>query len=161
EAGEFGRILEISRQRQLDSRSDPLTAVLAAHASFEAGAPEVARALASALAESPTSAIRARAQIVLALCLRASGQVTEATRLHQASIRSAEETDDEELKAWAGVHLFRHLTISAPRNVAAAMLPSVRAQVLGSGSPRAAAYLHATVAVSEGQAGRFLEAKRH
>jgi hypothetical protein len=161
DAGEFGQILEVVRQSKFDGRSDPSIAVLVAYACFEAGATDLAQSLASAQADSPMPAVRARAQLVLALCLRASGHVTEARRLHQASMRSAEETDDEDLKAWTSVQQLRHLVISAPRNVAAAMLPSVRTQVLRSGSPRATAYLHATVAVGEGQAGRLREAQRH
>jgi len=161
DAGEYGRILEAARQSQFDGRLDPSIGALVAYACFEAGATDLARSLALDRTESQKPGVRARAQLVLALCLRASGQVTEARRLHQASIRSAEETDDEDLKAWTALHLLRHSTISAPRNVAAAMIPSVRAQVQRSGSPRATAYLHATVAVGEGQAGRIREAQRH
>ena len=161
DAGEYGRILEETRLLHLDRGIDPDLAVLIAHASFEAGAPQRAQSLASAHIESSHPVVRARAQLVLALCLRAGGQVTEARRLHQASIRSADESADDELQAWTALHMLRHLIISAPRNVGAAMLPSVRVRALRSGSARAAAYLHATVAIGEGQAGRIDEAQRH
>jgi DNA-binding NtrC family response regulator len=159
--GQYGRVLQEARDFDPDSRSDPGLTAIIAHASFEAGAVQQARSLATACIDSPVPLVRSRAQLVLALCLRAAGQIAEAGKLHQASIRSSDETDDDELKAWASLHLLRHVMVTSPRSVAAAMLPTVRARVVKSGSPHATAYLHATVAVGEGQAGRVKEAKRH
>jgi DNA-binding NtrC family response regulator len=159
--GEYGRILQETRDLELDLRPDPALTSIVAHASFEAGAADRARALASRCISSTMPGVRARAQLVLALCSRAEGQVTEASKLHQASIRSSDETADGELKAWTSLHFLRHVVISSPRSVGAAMLPTVRQRVVASGSPHTAAYLHATVAVGDAQAGRLREARRH
>lgn len=161
DGGHYGRILEAINHLEHDTATDLELAVLVAHASFEAGAQRQAQALALSCLESPLPGVKARAQLVLALCLRAVGQLTEARRLHQASNRCAEESGDSELDAWTALHLFRHLIVSAPRDVAGAMLPSVRGKVLRLASARASAFLHATVAVGEGHAGRVSEAMRH
>jgi DNA-binding NtrC family response regulator/tetratricopeptide (TPR) repeat protein len=159
-AGEYGRILEDTRHLHPSARTDPSRTALIAQATFEAGDLARARALAMACIASGVAAARARGQLVLALCFRATGDVTEALQLHQSALRSAEEAGDDELQAWAAIHLLRHLFVSG-RNIAAAVVPTTRAKASKAGSTHATAYLHATVAVGEGQAGRHGEARRH
>jgi DNA-binding NtrC family response regulator/tetratricopeptide (TPR) repeat protein len=159
-AGEYGRILDDTQHLHLNARTDPSRTALIAQATFEAGDLARARALAMPCIASGVAAARARGQLVLALCFRATGDVTEALQLHQSALRSAEEADDDELQAWAAIHLLRHLFVSG-RNIAAAVVPTTRAKASKAGSTHVTAYLHATVAVGEGQAGRHGEARRH
>jgi DNA-binding NtrC family response regulator len=159
-AGEYGRILEDTRQLQPNAGTDPARAAFIAHATFEAGDVARARAWATPCIASGVIAAQARGQLVLALCRRATGDVTEALQLHQSALHSAEEAQDDELQAWAAIQLLRHLFVSG-RNIAAAVVPATRAKASKAGSIHATAYLHATVAVGEGQAGRHGEARRH
>jgi hydrogenase-4 transcriptional activator len=158
--GEYGRILDATRNLKPHGRAEPERTALIAHATFEAGDLARARAWALACVESNHGAARARGQLVTALCLRAAGDVTQATHFHQSALRSAEAADDDELEAWTAIHLLRHLFVSG-RNLAAAMVPTTRTKASKAGSTHATAYLHATVAVGEGQAGRPEEARRH
>jgi DNA-binding NtrC family response regulator/tetratricopeptide (TPR) repeat protein len=157
--GEYGRIYEDTRG--LEPRTtEPLHAAMIAQATFEAGNAARAREWATHCVASTSASARARGQLVLALCTRARGKVEEALQLHQAALRSAEEARDEELEAWAAIHLLRHLLASG-RNVAAALVPMTRAKSVRVGSTHVTAYLHSTVAVGEGHAGRPGEARRH
>jgi DNA-binding NtrC family response regulator/tetratricopeptide (TPR) repeat protein len=157
--GEYGRIYEDTRR--LEPRTtEPLNAAMIAQATFEAGNAVRAREWAMHCVESASASVRARGQLVLALCTRAKGNVEQALQLHQAALRSAEEAGDEELEAWTAIHLLRHLLASG-RSIAAALVPMTRAKSLRVGSTHVTAYLHSTVAVGEGHAGRPGEARRH
>jgi DNA-binding NtrC family response regulator/tetratricopeptide (TPR) repeat protein len=160
DAGEYGRIFEHTQHLQTNRTPDPVRAALIAQATFETGDVPRARAWAALCLESTITAARARGQLVLALCHRASGDMTRALQLHQSALRSAEESQDDELDAWTAIHLLRYLFVSG-RNVAPAMVPNTRVKASKAGSVHATAYLHATVAVGEGQAGRPEEARRH
>jgi DNA-binding NtrC family response regulator/tetratricopeptide (TPR) repeat protein len=159
-SGEYGLILRDTRQRQPDVKAEPTLTGLVAEASFEAGDVRRARDWAVACTGSQLPAVRARGQLVLARCLRATGEISRATDLLQAALRSAEEARDDELEAWTAVHLLRHLFVTQ-RSLAAAMVPAARAKVSKAGSRHLTAFLHSTVAVGECQAGRVGEGRRH
>jgi DNA-binding NtrC family response regulator len=86
--------------------------------------------------------------------------MSQATQLFQSALSSSEEGGDKELEAWIAVFLLRHMFV-AGRELAGAMVHATRAKVAKAGSAHATAYLHATVALAEGQAGRLREARRH
>ena len=159
-SGEYGRIAEEARRLEPDARSEPHRSALIAQATFEAGDIARARAWATPCIESSHASARARGQLVLALCTRATGDIAQATQLFRAALSSSEEGGDNELEAWIAVFLLRHMFV-AGRELAGAMVHATRAKVAKAGSAHATAYLHVTVALAEGQAGRLREARRH
>ena len=159
-SGEYGRVVEEARRLEPDARSEPHRTALIAQAIFEAGDIARARAWAMPCLDATHGSARARGQLVLALCTRATGDISQATQLFRLALSSAEEGRDKELEAWIAVFLLRHMFV-AGRELAGAMIHATRAKVTSAGSVHATAYLHATVALAEGQAGRLREARRH
>ena len=159
-SGEYGRVVEEARRLEPDARSEPHRTALIAQALFEAGEIARARAWAVSCVESSHASARARGQLVLALCARATGDMSQATQLFQSALSSSEEGGNNELEAWIAVFLLRHMFV-AGRELAGAMVHATRAKVARAGSAHVTAYLHATVALAEGQAGRLREARRH
>jgi DNA-binding NtrC family response regulator/tetratricopeptide (TPR) repeat protein len=159
-AGEFGRIFELTRKQEPDTKTHPVLAALVAHATLEAGQIVRARAWAAVCTGSHHPAVRARGQLVTARCLRATGDISQATKLHQSALRSAEEANDDELAAWTAIDLLRHLFVTR-RALAGTMVPAARVKTIRAGATHVTAYLHATVAFGEGQSARIEEARRH
>ena len=159
-SGEYGRVVEEARRLEPDARSEPHRTALIAQAIFEAGDIARAQAWARSCVDSSHASARARGQLVLALCSRATGDMSQATQLFRSALSSSEVGSDKELEAWIAVFLLRHMFV-AGRELAGAMVHTTRAKVAKAGSAHATAYLHATVALAEGQAGRLREARRH
>lgn len=132
-SGEYGRILEDSRHLQPDAKAEPTRTALIAQAIFDAGDLPRAREWATPCAESPNVTARARGQLVLAMHVRATGDMSQSTKLFQAALRLAEEAHDDELEAWISIVLLRHMFVGG-RDFAAAMLPATRAKAAKAGS---------------------------
>jgi DNA-binding NtrC family response regulator len=162
-SGEFGTLSKpFEAAHPNDSRLDPEVRVLVAHGLVRVGHPDRARELLShEIAANASIGLRARAQVVLGLACRSTGQFADAQVHLRSAVRLAQEQGEPEAVAWTHLHLLRHMLDSGEAEIAQAMVPIARRSVSRAGSAQATAYLHAVIAAMEGQKGHLDEGWRH
>jgi DNA-binding NtrC family response regulator/tetratricopeptide (TPR) repeat protein len=160
--GRFAEFLAAtSLTRQPSEDSPPELRVMLAEALVLTGDIEAARNVARA--EPPgrgSPSVRARCEVVLGLAEKKSGEFEAAMRHLHAAVKLAEELKDPRQLAWCELHRFR-LLIEGYRDAQSAAVSRVRRAVVDAGDPHLTALLHDSVAIMEGEAGRFDEARRH
>jgi tetratricopeptide (TPR) repeat protein len=161
--GEFLKVVYALRSDQQDkNKLEPGLTVILANALALTGSLDEARKLAELCVESSLPhGVRAHAEMALSVVGRRTGNHNSALRHAQRAAQLAKESKDVELVAWTALQFFRLLIDNGSIDAIQAALPDVRRAVERAGSSRATAYLHNTVSVLEGQAGRLDEARRH
>ena len=133
-----------------------------AHALIETGHTKLPEQLAAELKPLATSPLdKSRCDLLLAFIARQRGLVHQSVGYLQSALQSAKSSGDAANIGWIHVHLLRWTAELGPAHRAMALLPQARRAVTIAADPRLTAYLHDSVALMEGQAGRLIEAKRH
>ena len=158
--GQYGDVLKVAHENGGAVSLESHDKVLVAHAFAMCGSTSQAEKLLIALGSLPLK-VRARAEQVLGVCSQSRGDVSAAIHHFGSAMRLASECKDKERRAWAHLALLRLHVYTESAESIAAMLRDVRRSVTEAGDPQVATYLHACVAVVEGQAGRLSEAWRH
>lgn len=133
--------------------------IVVAHSIFYLGQLAIARSMAEGVHQTPQT--QARAEIVLGLVDKRTGDFEAAIRHFQSAAHISKESQDASTFAWAQLHIFRLLLESEQYEVLAPMLRDLRQIVTRAGDSNLSVYLHDAVAAWECQIGHLREAERH
>jgi DNA-binding NtrC family response regulator/tetratricopeptide (TPR) repeat protein len=159
-----GRFVELVRravgtpQGAIHLPPSPLR-ILVAHALFYLGHLTTAREVVKSQQHTPGS--QARAEIILGLVEKRTGDFKAAARHFQNAAHLSRESGSASTLAWAQLHVFRLLLEHEQYDVLAPRLRDLRQLVQSAGDPHVSVYLHDAVAAWECQIGHLREAERH
>jgi DNA-binding NtrC family response regulator/tetratricopeptide (TPR) repeat protein len=104
---------------------------------------------------------RAQYHLTLGLTDERTGASAEALAHFQTALRFAIAAGDELQIAWSRVRILRHMIDRGAVDASTVVLRDARSAAIRAGDARVTIFLHESVAVLEGQLGRFDEARRH
>ena len=105
--------------------------------------------------------LRSNYHLVLGLTQERSGAWAEALAHFQTALRLSVVATDSLQIAWSHVRILRHLIDRGSTDASQAILREARNAATRAGDVHVTVFLHESVAVWEGQLGRFDEARRH
>ena len=111
--------------------------------------------------DSCSALIRSQYHLTLGLTDERTGASAEALAHFQTALRFATAAADDLQIAWSRVRILRHMIDRGAVDASTVLLRDARSAAIRAGNAHVTVFLHESVAVLEGQLGRFDEARRH